>query len=305
MITISDWKSSLCRDLENGSLAKEYDIAFVGEQFVDDRSNWASDYLKRIAEEIKSVRFDYNDSALFINSDPIKISTLIIPFLNKDLKVLIDATTLTFPEILYLFIYLERNKINFDVLYIQPQDYKQSSDPSSTEIQPVRLSIDGLGPKPLPPYVQTSRKSSMLVFLGFEGHRLGSISNSDIFGMPEFSCLLGVPGFKAGWENKAIYNNMPYLTQLNVKSILLSGANDPIYTYNIIERQHQAAKYDRKNLFLAPFGTKPAGIAAANYAVNNPTNLGIIYDFIQGKNGRSEGTGTAHIWKFIARDSID
>jgi hypothetical protein len=300
VITISDWKNSLCNELESENLKKEYDIAFVGEQFVDDRSNWASDYLEKIAEEKKSVRFDYNDSAIFINSDPIKILNLNIPFLHKNLKLLIDATTLTFPELLYLFIYLEKNTIDFDVLYIQPQDYKQNSDKNSTEIQPIRLSIDGLGPKPLPPYVQTSRNSSMLVFLGFEGHRLGSISNSDIFGMPEFSCLLGVPGFKAGWENKAIYNNMPYLTQLNVKSILLSGANDPIYTYNIIEKQHKAAKYSKKNLFLAPFGTKPAGIAAANYAVNHPANLGIIYDFIQGKNGRSEGTGTAHIWKFRA-----
>ncbi|MBL4797316.1 MAG: hypothetical protein JKY50_07875 [Oleispira sp.] len=298
MINISEWESCECNDLIKRVGKVEYDVAFSGAHLIDDRTSWVGNYLKKVSTTTEIVKFDYHESALGIGDNSVPIRNLDSQIIPPNSRILIDATTLAFPELLYLFNNLNSNGFDFDVLYVQPQEYGNDEKVELGDIQPMRLSLDGLGPKTLAPYVQFSSRASMLVFLGFEGHRLGSISNSDIFGMPEYSCLLGIPGFKAGWENKAVYNNMSYLSELNIRNILISGANDPIYTYEVIENQYNAAKYSRKNLFLAPLGTKPAGVAAANFAVNNPSNLGIVYDFIQSKVGRSSGTDIAHKWKF-------
>lgn len=300
MIEITKWESARCYDLLDKDQVGMYDIAYCGESLVDERSSWVDGYLKKVAHSIMPVEFSYHESLLTLGSSTSSIADLYKPSIPTENRVLIDATTLAFPELLYLFIMLNANMIGFDVLYVQPEEYGGSRKADSGEIVPIQLSVDGLGPKILAPYVQPSRNATMLVFLGFEGHRLGSIFNSDIFGVPEYYCLVGIPGFKAGWENKAIYNNMSYLSGIgtDLRDILISGANDPVYTYERITEQYEALKYHEKSLFLAPFGTKPAGIAAANFAVNNTQNLGVVYDFIQNKTGRSTGMDMAHKWTF-------
>lgn len=298
MIKLSDWQTFQCNELLSKTKPERYNIAFVGKNAIDDRTTWAKSYLEKVSSEIKSVSFSYSNATLTIGSKILSIRDLGRYNIDSNATILIDATSIAFPELLYLFLILDNKKISFDVLYVQPNEYSNEPKVSSGEIQPIRLSKDGLGPKQLPPFIQLERNSSMLVFLGFEGHRLGTLSNSDAFNIPEYSYLVGVPGFKPGWENKTIYNNMPYLQSPSSKKLHISGANDPAYTYDVIEQQYIAAQYDRKNFFLAPFGTKPAGIAAACFAVNNPKNLSIVYDFIQNSKGRSKGTDTAHKWSY-------
>ena len=298
MIKIVDWRSSRCDKLLEDSKGSEYSIAFTSSHPIDDRTGWASKYISEAALEIKYTSFDYTKAILKIDGEKVPINSLHSYPLNTESRILVDATSLAFPEILYIFMLLNINKLGFDVLYAQPVDYAIEKKDESGDRRPIRLSEDGIGPKQLPPYVKPTRKSSMLIFLGFEGHRLGGISNSDSFGIPEHSYLLGIPGFKSGWENKAILNNIPYIQETGTPRFLVASANDPLYTYDIIEEQYKVAKYRNKIFFIAPFGTKPAGIAAANFAVNNPSNLSVVYDFIQNRVGRSNGSDIAHKWRF-------
>jgi hypothetical protein len=298
MIKLQDWQIYKCDQLLSTAEPESYDIAFVSKNAIDERTNWAKQYLEKVSGKIKTVSFSYDEASLEIDDEVLSIRDLSAFEIDESSSILIDATSLAFPELLYLFLILHDKQLSFDVLYVQPNDYGNGPRVRSGEIQPIRLSEDGLGPKQLPPFIQLEQKSSMLVFLGFEGHRLGSLANSDAFNIPEYSCLVGVPGFKPGWENKTIYNNMAYLQKLNIQNLHIAGANDPVYTYDVIEKEYEAAQYDRKNFFLAPLGTKPAGIAAAYFAVNNRSNLSIVYDFIQNTVGRSTGADTAHKWCF-------
>lgn len=299
MIRIHDWKLSRCSAISEGEIIQRYDIAYVGPGAIDDRTNWTSDYLSKVSACKHIVHFDYPTATLSIDGVDIPVSNQIDFQLSPNLKILVDSTSLAFPEILYLFTIFNQLKTPFDVLYVQPENYDDTPKSEDEDLSSTRLSEDGmLGPKLLPRYVIPSRKAHLLALLGFEGHRLASLYESEVLNVSSYGGLIGIPGFKPGWENKTMYNNMQQISTVSMKDIDISGANDPIYTYTVIENKYKASTYARAPLFLAPLGTKPTSIAVANFAVNNPTNLSLVYDFVQKKLGRSSGTDTAHLWSF-------
>lgn len=299
MIRIHDWKVNQCNAIPEEEIVQRYDIAYVDSGVIDDRTNWASDYLSKVSKCKHVVHFDYPTAILSIDDVNILVSGQIDFQLNPNLKILVDSTSLAFPEILYLFTIFNQLKIPFDVLYVQPENYDDTPKYDNEDLSSTRLSEDGmLGPKLLPRYVIPSRKAHLLALLGFEGHRLASLYESEVLNVSSYGGLIGIPGFKPGWENKTIYNNMQQIDKVGIKDIDISGANDPIYTYAIIKNKYEAYRYSKTPLFLAPLGTKPTSIAVANFAVNNPANLALVYDFVQKKQGRSTGAGSVHLWSF-------
>jgi hypothetical protein len=115
------------------------------------------------------------------------------------------------------------------------------------------------------------------------------------------TCIIGSPPFKFGWGNTTLSNNYKQIEEMNHGSSLrfkFAGANDPVKTYEVINQVYESAKYEHNSICLAPLGTKPSAIAAAQFAVNN-TNVVVIYDYVEKKNKRSSGTDAVHLWEFI------
>jgi hypothetical protein len=295
-----DWKKVLGRDADSLELDGAYDIAFTSSENLDDRSDWSFNFLRKIAKNVVEVEYLQSSISLKLDGEIIPYRKLnSLNFTNK--RVLIDSTSLAFPEILYLFSIFERDGQSFDVLYVQPESYKKNTeDKHLDDIETFSLSDDGVGPRQLQPFVNYSDDISLTVCLGFEGHRFGALVHSEEFNIKSLNYIIGVPAFKLGWENKTLANN--YKMMMEVGSGLESNykiapANDPICIYESIDSAYKSATYLKRTFFLAPFGTKPAAVAAANFAVNKK-QLVVIYDFVRKKKQRSSGTDLVHLWRY-------
>jgi hypothetical protein len=303
MIQIQSWVSEYVNKIDSNLNSKKYDFTFTYIDKFDDRSDWTYKHICKISKEIIQVSYCPQEVSLTIGECEFGIRNLGGYEIPKG-RVLVDATTLALPELLHLFHLLNTKKKAFDVLYVQPTGYAEIKTEGIDKIKTFDLSDDGLGIQQVPPYIGYSANSMLFFFLGFEGHRFGAIINSEEFDTSNITCLVGSPPFKVGWENRTLSNNYKQLAEINSTSnarFKFAGANDPIKTYEIIEQVYHSVTYEKQNLCLAPFGTKPAAIAAAQFAVNN-NNVVMLYDFVKKKNKRSSGTDLVHIWSFNVCD---
>lgn len=307
MIELSDWLSFPVKDICIDSQPVQYRVGFALKDNCDDRTDWSRKFIEKVCHEIIHIEYIANDAQLFINDRVYSIkdlSTLELP----EGDILVDATSLPLPELLHIFTLLNSIKRNFDVAYIQPTTYKEQDSKTLESNTTYDLSDDGLGVQQLPPFVGSSNNSRILFFLGWEGHRLGALINSEEFNVKDLTCLAGIPGYQVGWDNITLSCNFMHFIDLNTLTsprFKFSGANDPIKTYNIIQGVYDATKYENLSLSLAAFGTKPSAIAAAQFAVNiteiqedKPKRLIMLYDFVKIKRDRSYGTSVMHIWSF-------
>ncbi|CAI4152335.1 conserved hypothetical protein [Alteromonas macleodii] len=299
MIKIRSWKSQKVETINLDNEKKPYTVAFTDHNEHDDRSDWTLQYLESLANKVMCISYCPLNVSIQIGSQSFGIRELE----NFELvsgRVLVDATSLALPELLHIFSLLNKNKRSFDVVYVQPTDYNEKRETGIDKVVSFDLSEDGLGIQQVPPYIGMSTNSNVFFFLGWEGHRLGALINSDEFDTNNMTCLMGTPPFRLGWENVTLSNNYRQMLELcNSSNVRFkhAGANDPVRTYELIEKIHESSKYDRRSLCLAPFGTKPAAIAAAQFATNN-SNVVILYDYVQKVKKRSSGTDLVHLWEF-------
>lgn len=300
MIKIVSWTSKLASAFFGESEQYKYKATYTYADSDDDRSGWMSKYIDDFSEEVITVNYLPEEARLEIDHMPYSLNRL-YDYEIPDGKILIDATSLALPELLHLFDIFNDKRRAFDVMYIQPNSYSESKTEGLETIKSFDLSDDGLGVQQLPPYIGLSADSVIFFFLGWEGHRLGALINSDEFYTKDITCLLGTPPFKTGWENKTLASNYNQIMELNnttTPKFKYAGANDPIKTYKEIKELYNSLSYQKKWLSLAPLGTKPAAIAAAHFAVNHKDRLILLYDFVKKKNKRSKGTDLVHLWTF-------
>jgi hypothetical protein len=299
MIRVHSWTSDLVQNIDLESLTAHYNYTYTSSNQFDDRSDWTFKYIKGISKQVISLSYCPVEVELSIAESKYGLRNLH----NYEVpsgEILIDATSLALPEMLQIFHILKSKKRSFDVLYVQPTGYTEKKSDGLDKIKSFDLSDDGLGIQQVPPHVGPSDNSMLFFFLGFEGHRFGAIINSDEFDTRNVTCLIGAPPFKLGWENKTLSNNYKQLAEISTSSntrYKFAGANDPIKTYELIEQVYNAATYEKQALCLAPFGTKPAAIAAAQFAVNN-SKVVMLYDYVKKKLKRSSGTDLVHKWSF-------
>ncbi len=299
-MVITDWNYCEAVSLFSEIPKGYYDIALSHVHAIDDREDMMSELVEHASKESINVSYVHERSYLSLNNENIplrKLSTIGFP--GK--KVLVDATRLSVPELLHVFCILKDSRAQFDVLYVQPEKYKkkgaQGNTKSGTE-ESYDLSNDGAGVQQLPPFVSCVTDVSLVANLGFEGHRLGSVLQSEQYPLNSLTCLLGTPAFKAGWENITLKNNISIVSELssNVR-VKIAGANDPIRTHAMIKEVYEGSNYEDKKLCLVPIGTKPMSIASAWFAADHRDVI-VVHDFVEKRQKRSSGTDTAHLWKF-------
>lgn len=298
MIEIESWATHLVSEVEADQVPK-YIVAFTDAEKCDDRCDWTANYIRNVSHDVVTAEYHPFDALLSIGDVTYTLQNLDDYYIPEG-NILIDSTSLSLPEILHLFTLLNIKKRDFDVLYIQPTDYAKNEPTGIENVASFHLSDDGIGIQQLPPYVGMSVNSKIFFFLGWEGHRLGALIYSDEFDIKNITCLIGVPPYQIGWENVTLSSNYKQLMDINNSTNVrfkYAGANDPVNTYEIIEAVYKSTEYDKSKLSLAPFGTKPSAIAAAQFAINN-SNLIMLYDFAKKKRKRSSGTDLLHIWSF-------
>lgn len=299
MISMKDWSSIVANNINLSELDTVYELTFTCSSKKDEREDWVNNYIKLVSISVIGVNYDPIEVTLDIESESFALSE-ILNFKLPEGRILVDATSLALPELIYLFMIFRTNKKEFDVIYAQPNHYSGSRKEGVDSIKTFELSDDGFGIQQLPPFVGLTENSTMMIFLGFEGHRVGALLQTEELNTFDATCLLGIPAYKLGWEKLTLANNYKQLEILRSNknaSFEFAGANDPLKVYELIEQNYDAQQYENKRLCLAPLGTKPATLAVAQFAANYEKTI-ILYDFVQKKERRSLGTDLVHFWSF-------
>lgn len=276
---------------------------------IDDRTKWVGNLLNEISENIFNVRFDADCSSLVVNDKKISIRELEQGITRPSEKPLIDATSLAYPEIQYLLYWLHIIDCPFDLIYVEPEHYQSDKKKQATEYK-YALSDDGTGVLQLPPFIGTTQGQTInVISIGFEGHRVAGILNNDQLQDPGFEdvrVVIGVPAFKAGFDQISLKCNSVALKQIQKsprREVKFVAANNPHSMTLFLEELNKSISinsegYPVKNINLIPFGTKPAAIGMAWFAVKHQENCIITYDYVRKLTGRSYGVGKIHFAQF-------
>lgn len=190
--------------------------------------------------------------------------------------------------------------IPFRVLYTEPESYKPHPSPASDSLFDLSIKFEGLAP--LPGFVklfgpEDEDKCIYIALLGFEGSRPERLA-LQIDPQPKVIPIIGMPGFQLEYPAFAVACNRNLLQQYNAHSELrYARASCPFEVYHVLESIHQ--DYPEYYLYIAPVGTKPHSLGAIWYAIVNPNQTEIMFDFPIQKSDRTNGIGLIHIYDFL------
>jgi hypothetical protein len=262
----------------------QWDIAFIGKP-IDERGGKAVEYISKNSNEINY--FEYIPKEFKIKL----VETLydkddIQSCLNgiQDKKILIDATTLDFAEILILTQTLKNmGTTNVSIFYVEPVNYKRKN--KSIDILHKRdfeLSESIIGYEAIPGHalLVTNEISQKVVFLcGFEAERIDRvIEDSQIIGT-NCSCIFGVPAYLSGWEMDSFDNNISVIKERKITGgINFCGATNPLAVYQTLEEKFMGLE-EEEQLFVVPLATKPMNIGACLFLLDKPKDrVAVLYD---------------------------
>ncbi len=234
MITLDTWKIKTSDEMAAKPIKLVYADAYIGNELntepgnpnIDDRLKWMKDFITKAAAATHTV--DYDNDTAEINVDSANthktypVNDLTDIGLSKG-HILIDATSLLLPELLYLMSWANMTNQSFDVMYVEPSAYKEK--PFKTKIGShtldYSLSEDGPGLCLLPRYALPLSGSHLVVALGYEGHRFGSLLSSDEINPRSISGILGVPPFELGMGKTPMPGIIqPWMTPENFMTLI-------------------------------------------------------------------------------------
>lgn len=285
------------------SALKEGMRAFFFGASLDDRTSTVESTVK--IHPRYNVFYDKDKYSLSINGEQYKIFKLQEFFIEKNMSnILIDTTSLGFPEILYLLDGINRSGIEtmITLLYVEPQEYnkkREGAQDSEFKLSDRRHAFVSLPAFSIDNQSSAENKAVLVTFLGFENSRLGQIiENDDGASYKKLMAHVSVPAYKAGWENISLRKHLRYFDQINSELVIHPGSNP----YAVNELLCELA-YTNPKLVITPLGTKPTAIGVCIFLINNyPLNklnkqIGAIYDFPEKSKKRSVGIGEVYTYQ--------
>jgi len=272
---------------------------------IDDRTKWVSQTLSGSAREIFIVEYDDLQQNLKFNGQEISIRSFVqdvdsFPAISN--KPIIDATSLNYPELQYLFYWFNKIGKPFDLVYVEPMSYQPKSQDK------FHLSEDGIGLVQLPPFLGRIQNNLVYVIsIGFEGHRIEALLNNDEYNNPgfqEIKVIVGVPAFKAGFDRNSLKANagaLSLIKKMSHKEVHVASANNPCVIVNYLNKVFKALDQFSdipQKISIIPFGTKPTAIGMAWFAVKHQKETVVTYDYVKKVSGRSKGIGKVHFAQF-------
>ena len=299
-------KFTFLTELTSGDVpVRIYDRAFAGNP-LDDRGRYSDNLIKTYSSNVHKATYKFEkyelevDMCLWRANEMDKLAQSM-----PASSVLFDATTLNFPELLLLMrgYLLVKPEIEFGFIYAEPEIYRGIADIDnnphafmlSESVESKLQPIPGFSPLLRPSYMQ----SHVVVFLGFEGHRLTSLlADSEAELVRRYSIVFGIPPFKAQWETHSLMENADILSKSEIEDIYYAGANNPRSNYNLIVQLFNTLSTS-SILELAPLGTKPATIACALFAASH-RGVGVRFDYPKQLPNRTQGIGRVHLFRVNA-----
>lgn len=285
-------------DLKDGLDFTKWDFSFVGES-VDDRGDCALKFAEENSGKKLTVLYDASEMELSVGKKSFIIDELEEQFkFLQDKKVLLEATTLNFAEILLLLKQMRGKCSEIGISYLEPKHYSKRRTDLIIHRREYELSGETLGYKPIPGFTGYSFHDvdkKAIFIAGYESERIdrGIEENS----IPTNNCnlLFGVPAFQSGWEMNSFANNIRVIKEQSMGGeIFYASANNPGAIYDILNDFYKSLS-GVDEFYIAPVGPKPAGIATAIFAVEKD-DVGILYDHPIQKRTRSKEVQKWHLY---------
>lgn len=276
----------------------QWDIGFIGSS-LDDRGGEAINFVKTNCSQIIEVSYDAENMQMKIGGEIYNIDDVGPVFSQiSEKKILIESTTLNFAEILIILNETKSGHNKISILYVEPKSYTRTPDHKAL-IREFELSEETIGFLPIPGHSGhlTENSKQIVVFMaGYESERVDRAIEENSILPKDAKLVFGVPAFQAGWEMNAFTNNLRVIKEKRILgTTYFAGANNPGAIYDILNYIHESLEVGEE-LFIAPVGTKPAGIATAIFVAENP-NVCILYDHPLKKGTRSKEIEKWHLFE--------
>lgn len=284
-------------------LSGHHDVFFHGEA-LDERTNMALE--KITAKKIYKIKFQRELYSLVLDIGIYNVKVFKEFMQNIGCKnIIIDSTSLDFPEILYILSAVNNSNCieNVTILYIEPKEYSKiiSADAGDEEYtlsdtrQPFS-SLPMFSSNTLSPGIQ---KSCLISFLGFESNRLGQIIiNDDHASFKKLLACISVPAYIPGWENKSLRKNISHFDHITTKLVPYPGSN-PYAVYQTLLELYA----ENPRLVVTSLGTKPTALGICIFLINHhhentvDKQIGAIYDYPVKSANRTRGIGEIYSYE--------
>jgi len=266
-------------------------ILLHGEE-LDERGQSACGCARRDARVM--LTYDVDDMSLKVGSET-KSSDLAVELLSGYdwRKVFLEATTLGFAELFCAAnALLASGATTVNIIYVEPGEYTRISKGADQ----FALSEPTRGYVAIPNAIvdlSSDEVEAGVFFLGFEPERLDrALEEYQMIASKDVKLVFGIPAYHPGWELDAIIPHLPAVEQHKLQLDYCS-ANDPEAAFECLERTRNALGADRQ-MFVAPIGPKPCGIASAIFASVYPEQVGLLFDHPRRTQKRSTGVDLWH-----------
>ena len=284
----------------NITLPQKYDIGFLGTSY-DPRGNVSRRKVKDHSKQ--QIDFAYNHESLTVEVNSIDQNLRDFfngPLLSDIRTILIDATNLAFAEIASIFrlINNKKNVQKVSFIYCEPEVYN-SKVWTPTDVRSFQLTESLSEPDFIPTYYNQASlglDKYLLAFLGFEDTRFARIIDPDLnANYAAIGAAFSVPPFKTGFDTHSFMANGRVLENNHIEEPFFISGNQPYDAYNLIKKLKRQCVVQKRELIIAPIGTKPTAIATVLAAVEDPS-IGVVFDFPKKRSQRSTGIGSSHYY---------
>ncbi|MER3374800.1 MAG: hypothetical protein RIM83_09220 [Allomuricauda sp.] len=275
-----------------------WDISFVGKP-LDDRGDEATTFIKENSKEVIEIKYNAYEMTFKYGSKTVLIDDLddVFTFLQSK-NILIEATTMSFAELLLLLKQAKINDCDISILYLEPRSYAQIRTPLIIHRREFELSQETPGFFPIPGFIKSYSpdKIRRTIFIaGYESERIDRAIEENSISSNNCALIFGVPAFQAGWEMNSFANNISVIKEQRIMGEpYFSSANNPGATYDILEEIYMSLDSEEE-MYIAPLGPKPGGIATALFLVQNE-DVSVFYDHPSKSPTRSKEVNKWHLY---------
>jgi len=285
------------------SIEVENNSVYLYGQSLEDRAD-ISTLIKTSHTNVKYIKLNINteETLLSVNlenlftinlNDENSINVFFLKFQEKIFYL--DITGLThsaWAPIIKFF--SKHNELSIKVIYIEPSSYARKIAPLDNEFYNLSSHIKGVAPVNGFHTLIDSDKFTFVPLLGFEGARFNLINNTlEPTSKDSIIPLVGLPGFEPWYVFETIRGNRQILKITDSYQWIDYVPGD--CTFSCYYKLEEILKI-KKNLKVAPIGTKPHALAAFILALNYPNNVEIVYDHPIRTTKRTDGASKVHIY---------
>lgn len=277
----------------------KWDLAFIGEP-IDDRGKAAIEFALKNSKENILTEYNADEMSLKFADKLVMIDDLDEEFrFIENKRILIESTTVNFVELLLILKQVKNHKCKISILYLEPKSYSKKRAPLIVHRREFELSEETPGFYPIPGFINsfTNKKLRKTVFIvGYESERIDRAIEENAIVSSNCDLIFGVPAFTTGWEMNSFANNIRVVKEQRlIGDPHFSSANNPGTTYDVLENIYQSLE-SNEEMFIAPLGPKPGGIATAIFLVENE-DVNVLYDHPSKKKTRSRDVNKWHLYE--------